>query len=168
MPKNIETLLRQVAEDTFATMAFFLPAEGPGSNPDPSGPSRVALVDFTGPFAGRLSLTVPDAMAALLAANMLGLDGGQPTPLQERDALAELANVICGNLLPILATPQDVFNVGHPCVTPPDPQPAGPRTPPDSGVTLSFDEGTVRLTLHVSGLPAAPQAGTLVEAGGRP
>jgi hypothetical protein len=168
MSKNIESVLQQVAEDTFASMVFFLPAEAPAGAPDASGPLREAAVDFTGPFAGRLTLSVPDAMAGLLAANMLGLEGGRPTPLQERDALAELANVICGNLLPIVATPQDVFSVGHPSVTPPDPQPEAPREPPAAAATLFFEEGSVRLAFHAASLPATPRAADLAGAGGRP
>jgi hypothetical protein len=168
MQTRLEGLLAQVAEDTFASMTFLLPAELPAGAEDSPGPSRWASVDFAGPFGGRLTLAVPQALVPALAANMLGLEGERPTPLQERDALAELANVICGNLLPIVATPQDVFNVGSPRVAPPDVRPPESEEPPAAAVRVCFEEGCVRLELRISRAEGEPQLSAVAAEGAQP
>ncbi len=78
-------------------------------------PEHTASVAFRGPFGGRLAVAVSDGLLPELAANMLGLpDAERPTPEQCEDALKELANVICGNLLPALAGTKPVFLIEAP------------------------------------------------------
>ncbi len=164
MQPDLDQLLTRVAEDTFSAMTFLLPEEAPT---EASGPWRQAAVEFAGPFSGRLTLRVADAMVPELAVNMLGLESGPATPVQERDTLAELANVICGNLLPLVATPQDVFNVGAPRVTPPEAPLDPPSEPPAASAQLSFLEGCVQLEFHRSAAPAQATAEPAVT-GARP
>jgi CheY-specific phosphatase CheX len=52
-------------------------------------------------------------MLPTVAANMLG-DDDAPAPAQQLDALGEIANVICGNLLPHIAAPHAVFQLDAP------------------------------------------------------
>jgi len=69
-------------------------------------------ISFTGPFDGSLILRLSNALLPEIGANMLGLDFGEScSPDQQMDAFAELLNVICGNLLPVLAGQQAVFDV---------------------------------------------------------
>ena len=49
----------------------------------------------------------------LIAANMLGVDE-TPSESQQDDALGEIINVICGNMLPNISSPEAVFDVGIP------------------------------------------------------
>lgn len=72
-------------------------------------------VDFTGAFTGGLELSVSAPVLAELAANMLG--AGEGTALsadEQRDALKELANIVCGNLLPVIAGRATEFNIHAP------------------------------------------------------
>ena len=106
--------LRQVAEETFESLAFMFAMPGDDEfGPDPDAPLAVARVSFHGPFAGELHLGVSRDMLPDLAANMLGMDeqATAPTPEQQADALRELLNVVCGNLLPAIAGAEAVFNV---------------------------------------------------------
>jgi hypothetical protein len=54
-------------------------------------------------------------VAPELAVNMLGLDDDvQVSPADQKDALREMLNIICGNLLPALAGDQAVFDIEAP------------------------------------------------------
>ena len=67
-------------------------------------------VGFHGPFTGAVRLEMSAAVLPMLAANMLAMDG-EPGRVLQMDALGELANIVCGNVLPALAGPRAVFNL---------------------------------------------------------
>ena len=55
-----------------------------------------------------------------------GLRRAAREPGLQRDALGELANIICGNVLPLLAGAEDLFRLSAPAGRPPRPRaPAG-------------------------------------------
>ncbi|MEO8621157.1 MAG: chemotaxis protein CheX [bacterium] len=67
-------------------------------------------VTFCGPRAGRLVVSLSGDTLPTLASNMLGDADGSPD--MQRDALGEVANVICGNLLPIIGGTGAVYSIG--------------------------------------------------------
>jgi len=115
MNKKLDETLGRVAEEVFESLAFVLPAfeeEGDpaerygGGYSEESAPPEAAdrtaaSISFAGPFEGTLALSASNELLPAIAANMLGLDFGQvPSQEIQRDALKELLNVTCGNLLP--------------------------------------------------------------------
>jgi hypothetical protein len=152
MKAELETTLTRVAEDVFASMAFIMLLDEESSAPDEVGSRVLAQVQFSGPFDGRLMISVSCGMLPILAANMLGLADGTSTSCeQQHDALKELLNVICGNLLPLIATPRDVFHVHEPHILREDESPdALGSNVSETGVTLWLDCGRVELTLFVN------------------
>ena len=70
-------------------------------------------LDFAGPCAGAVVVRVTEDVLAAAAANMLAADETPAEPLQ-RDALGELANVLCGTLLPALAGRRAMFRLQPP------------------------------------------------------
>jgi chemotaxis protein CheX len=79
------------------------------------GPRAIALVRFEGEFSGSLIVSVGQEVLEELTGNMLGLvDPSEATSEQQFDSLKELANVLCGNLLPEVAGPHAVFHIGAP------------------------------------------------------
>jgi len=109
--------LGRAVRDVFENLCFMLPAPTNGSiPPDLGSSSRVVLaVDFTGAGRGTLHLTLPDSMVALVASSMLGED--DPLELCEQyDAVCELANIVCGNVLPLIAGERAVFDLSSPRV----------------------------------------------------
>lgn len=151
--QTFEQTLHRVAEECFGELAFMLivPEEF-GERPAESAWTHAAMVDFTGPFGGQLFVAISDEMLAPLASNMLGLDPGEQAPegVDPVDALKELLNVICGNLLPALAGDEVVFHIGAPMLLE---SPTLPESAPGrqfAGQTdLLLDEGQACLKLFV-------------------
>jgi CheY-specific phosphatase CheX len=109
--------LTQAVREVFENLCFMLPSHPRMSLP-PEAPclSRVVLaVDFSGAGRGTLHLTLPDSMIAPVASAMLGEDA--PLELGEQyDAVCELANIVCGNVLPLIAGERAVFDLASPRV----------------------------------------------------
>jgi len=120
MTLNLNTTLAEVTQETLMNMAFLMPAEPSMQGGAPTATTTevacvTACAEFLGPKAGSLWLTAPRSMIETLAINMLGLDDGeQATPDQQVDALKELVNVICGNVLPLADNPKAIYNVFSP------------------------------------------------------
>ncbi len=145
---HFDQQLRMVAADTCAAMAFMLPDELGDALAQP--PAAAASVTFQGPFCGVLTMSVSAGLMPLLAGNLLGLDDKNVDQAAQRDALKELLNVICGNLLPVIDSAESVFDVGSPSVIPlleAATVPAG--TTPAGRAFLTLDAGTVELALFV-------------------
>ncbi len=108
-------ILERVGREVLETMAFMFVMPGMESEEE-KGPYSTVLVEFSGHAKGLLVLQMPDEILPELAANMLGDDEAEPEPGQQMDALGELANVICGNLLAEMAGPEPVFDLVSPVI----------------------------------------------------
>lgn len=107
--------LSRTTAATFEDLALLFP-ESELTAEQQAAPLDVAVsVEFRGPMTGRLVLRASACVLPAIAANMLGEDEGKHPPLQ-RDALGELANVICGNVLPGIAGVEAVFHLSAPQV----------------------------------------------------
>lgn len=108
-----EAQLAAVAKEVLETMAFTF--EMPGEEAPESTDLLRATVGFRGPFGGAVSLALPRSMMPDIVVNMLGVGEDEIPPEQDqRDAIGELANVICGNLVQVLAGPQPIFDLAPP------------------------------------------------------
>lgn len=113
MMHRLKTELLRAAVLTFEELGFMFPNEDLYDTQRRTRAADKAGVDFNGPFGGRLEMTLYGDILSQIAANMLG-EEGVPTEFQQRDALGEIVNVICGNMLPRIAGPKEVFHVGIP------------------------------------------------------
>jgi chemotaxis protein CheY-P-specific phosphatase CheC len=118
MTRNHSELLTEVTGETLEQLAFVFSFP---DEVDPAAISEAAVtgvqVTFSGPQQGKLLLVVSSAVLAELAANMLGLDDGETPPEdQQKDALREAVNVICGNLLPRIGGVEAVFDIQPPAI----------------------------------------------------
>jgi CheY-specific phosphatase CheX len=113
MSEQIKDTLRQVAEEVMEKLAFLLSF---GSEEfSQSDTFATAIISFSGFMTGTLVMTISDRMLPQLAGNMLGLDDDEETTNeQQHDAVKELVNVICGNLLPAIAGKQHLFHIEPP------------------------------------------------------
>lgn len=118
---DLTSKLRQAAASTFEQLGF-LYADDELSEAQAVLPvDAVARVGFTGPLAGVLEVRLAGDLLGELAGNMLGVDE-PPEQAVAMDAFGEVANVICGNVLPLIAGPEAVFNLNAPEVS------QGPRS----------------------------------------
>lgn len=147
-----EDTLTQVGADVLETVAFAIVV--PGTAEKAPGEALVkATVRFSGPFKGAFSLTIPQSAAPGLANNMLGRDEMAPATAREaQDAIGELANIICGNVLSAVAGPAPVFDLSAPehageDPAQDDPAPAGEAT----SVTLPLMTGYAALSVTLTG-----------------
>jgi CheY-specific phosphatase CheX len=76
---------------------------------------------FQGEFQGSLMLAMPEGMAREIAANFLGVDADDPSAATAGgDALKEMLNIACGNMLTALCGTKPVFDLSMPEVAPLD------------------------------------------------
>lgn len=142
--------LLAAATTTFESLALLVPS-AELTPAEAAAPALHAVrVAFTGPFAGALEVRVTADVARSLAENMLGVDDADPALV--RDALGEVANVVCGNLLPDLGGREAVFHLSAP-----EPLDAAAASSP-AGATLAaslgVDGGRADLALRLD--PATP------------
>ena len=77
-----------------------------------------ASMAFTGPKNGLVNLMVPEDLAKELAANIIGKDIDKNISQKHlQDALKEVLNVTCGNLLSAVVGTQQVFDAASPTLT---------------------------------------------------
>jgi hypothetical protein len=144
--QQLRSALASATASTFEGLALLYAA------PDVDAGQRAAplaagvRLDFTGPFAGAVVVRTTADVLAAAAANMLGAGGPPPEPLR-RDALGELANVICGNLLPAVAG-RAVFDLGAPRWTGVAPADAALGAPV-AEVRLGLEGGRAEVALHL-------------------
>jgi CheY-specific phosphatase CheX len=148
MPETLDQPLYAAAAAAFEAFAFVYaepvePYLGADANEDAS-----AAVDFDGPFRGRLVLRVSGGVLPGLAATMLGQEEPPITPLQ-RDALGEVANVICGALLPTLGGPSAVFALARPTVDIPWGTLIGSERTPVAMASLDLDGGRADVVCYL-------------------
>jgi CheY-specific phosphatase CheX len=137
-PLSIDELAL-LAQSTFADTAFLLTELAPESY-DPATDCLCAVIGFDAEVKGRLILAASTALGAQLAADMLCVDASDEQAVaQAGGALAELANVFAGVLVPRLFGESGQWALGLPRVLLAEPPLAtGEQT---RGVTLVSDAG---------------------------
>ncbi|MFP3911509.1 MAG: chemotaxis protein CheX [Desulfobacteraceae bacterium] len=149
MPEKIDEALSRVAVETFEKLAFLLAFPEDDALGEEMGDTVSGSVVFTGPFSGILKIRISSAVLPELTANMLGLEDEAKVALDDRhDALKETVNVICGNLLPVIAGREPIFNMETPVILSKE-EDRGRQAL--STVRLSFDEGECEISIYVDG-----------------
>ncbi len=113
---NHDEALKETFCDTVEQLAFmFGEAADAADFPEPPIEASQVSMSFMGPINGRVVIAVDRDMCPELAANMLGLDADDPKAvLRGQDALKELLNVTCGNVLTKIAGDKPVFDLSVP------------------------------------------------------
>ncbi len=116
MPESLEAVLMGATQSALEKTAFlFAEPVGPADADGDAVPSAVfATVAFSGSHHGAFSIAFPESLLPVLAVNVLG-EEEVPDSTMQRDALGELANIICGNVLPALH-PEGKYSLGSPAV----------------------------------------------------
>lgn len=138
MLSTMEQFLSQATTATFEELALICPDTNLSDEQSEALVDVAVSVSFNGPLSGRLVLRASSDILPGIAENMLGADGKYPFAVQ-RDALGELANVICGNVLPMIGGAQAVFvlSAPHEYVTGGEPQ----RCTPVARSSIGIEKG---------------------------
>jgi CheY-specific phosphatase CheX len=117
MSESLEAVLIGATQTALETTAFLFaePFAPRAEEAAPAAEPFVATVRFSGAHHGAFSIEFPARLLPVLATNVLGEDEAPGDELQ-RDALGELANIICGNVLPAL-DPAGKYSLGPPAVS---------------------------------------------------
>jgi CheY-specific phosphatase CheX len=145
-------ILTGVVADTLEKLAFLfaVPLEGPV--PEDTRELATVRVRFSGPLCGGMQLSLSRPVLAELAGNMLGADDGSALSADEQhDALRELINVICGNLLPLIGGSSAEFNIQPPAVLTAGASGAGEFGPVNAVSNLSVENGICLVALQLDG-----------------
>jgi hypothetical protein len=151
---TFDSVLTRTADETFGELAFMLVMPRIEGEPDPPPAEwgHAVRLEFDGPFGGEIRMAITAEMLNPLAENMLGLDLGEKPPegVMLEDALKELLNVVCGNVLPAIAGKEAVFNIGGPVLIDPADldQPEGSRELVGQ-TELMLDSGRTSILLFV-------------------
>ena len=151
MSSSLQTQLYLAAVLTFEELTFLCPTELNGDECPDYSAAHVVSVRFRGRTRGRLELAVSRNLLPGIAMNMLGTDGPPPEQVQ-RDAVGELANVICGNLLPAVAGITTVLDLAAPETVEPI---AGRESaqPPTAETRFALEDGWASVKLFVNHKP---------------
>ena len=147
MSKKLEMGLYKAATLTFEDLGFLLPTQEIDEQQLNAQVEAVVSVDFEGPFSGKLLLRVCGGLLPIIATNMLG-EADVPSKNLQYDALGEIANVICGNMLPEIAGSDHIFHVSAPKIT------DDIDLPPVAEVQVGLGIGRADLLLFVSNYSA--------------
>ena len=130
---------------TFEELGFLFAAPELGEEQKDLLTQETTAVAFRGSsVAGDLVLKINTELLSIIAANMLG-DDEPLAPETQRDALGEIANVICGNALPEIFGKQEIFRLGAPqhFYSPTNEKPA-------AAVRVNLDEGCADVLLYLN------------------
>jgi CheY-specific phosphatase CheX len=106
-------ITRKIFEE--AAFALVDPPESVDDINVKAAPYKAAALGFHGPFSGKIVILTTERLALTVAANMLGLEEDDPDVSGKAgDALREILNMICGNLLPAIAGSEQEFTIGAP------------------------------------------------------
>ena len=147
MKDKMKSELSKAAVLTFEELGFMFPNEDIYESQKRAIATQKVCVHFSGLFSGSLVMTIYGDLLPLIASNMLG-DEEVPTKFQQEDALGELINVICGNMLPGITSPKEVFTVGVPEHLDINSQLEN-RGVLSASVELGIDEGRAELKLYL-------------------
>ena len=133
-PCDLAALVHECCSEVLGSMYFTALLELkqlesiPGPPACPAAPVCFSL-QFTGDVSGRFGLHLEQVAARALAANFLGKDETDISPLEIGEVAGELANMLCGSLMSRVEG-EHTFALSHPEADRP--------APPYRGEPLSF------------------------------
>lgn len=115
-------------------------------------PSLCGFIEFKGIVSGRLTVECTSDFSNSLAGNLLGLDESEVTEGHGWDAVGELLNIICGNLVTKMFDDTTPFRLSAPQIDMVEESPEGESSPEDDAeeVNLVIDDFPVRFGLIMS------------------
>lgn len=140
---NITDALYQAAGLTFEELGFLFPIRENSSNAVKNFSNSVTI-NFHGDCNGKIILNVSPELLPIIAENILG-DDEAPSQEMQIDALGEVANVICGNALPMIFGKTSIIRLD-----PPKHSEFSQMQNSTSEIRLGFEEGQADVLFYLS------------------
>lgn len=116
--------------------------------------TRCASMSFHGPINGCLELVISHATCRQIAANFVGVDpDDDKIDLYAEDAVKELLNVTCGNILTEMAGTDPVFDLSVPSLQPIGVEQIQSFSDDERSIGLLVDDEPVLVRLIVENVP---------------
>jgi len=106
-------------------------------------------IKYRGSFSGRLVIETSGGLYSAIAVNMLGT--GNISGEQRKDALGEMANIICGNVIPSLGSGGSEYSIESPRMLGTSELRNNRLGEPLAQVVLNLDKGRADLKFYVNG-----------------
>lgn len=149
MNKELKEAVQRASVVVFEDLGFMLPTLELEAFQLSAEAESTVTVEFQGPYQGRLVLKIFGDVVSELTQNMLGQEDA-PSEEERQDALGETANVICGNLLPLIAGKESIFHIQPPKFLPNSGGHAsGADERPSAEVMLGLVGGRAEIQLYI-------------------
>lgn len=147
---DLAATMYKTGAEIFEDLVFMYPTRELEDDQRAAAPRASAEVNFRGVINGKLVVTACGDVLPQLAANMLG-DDEQHGEQTQRDALGEVANIICGNLLPEISDSKAVFQLDSPNVMQVADKGVSTRdAQPSAAIEIGLDGGRADLMLFIN------------------
>ena len=148
MMEKCQKSLMEAAVQTFEDLGMMLLNEELTDDQKEVKKEASVIVTFSGPFSGRLEITVFGEVTEKLARNISGSEE-LSSDILSLDALGEIANVICGNVLPRIAGVREIFHLTSPTPINSEPTDRGTKMVIIADSHLGLEDGRAEIKLLV-------------------
>ena len=156
MKQQIENVLKEASIKTFEDTCFMYLVPELKDEQKKHPLEAAAEVKFKGDSSGHLILAVTGDLFSAIAKNMLSCES--PTVLQKKDALGEVANIICGNVIPSLErTSKEGYKIHSPKFFGKDDMKKEEHGRPLAEVMLNLNQGRADIKIFVEPSPSAKE-----------
>lgn len=148
MNTRIEKAMEEAAIGTFEDICFMYPVPELKNVQKSLKPEAAAEVRYKGNYKGKLLIETRGQLLSAITANILSTE--TPGSRQKKDALGELANIICGNIVPYLGRGDKGYKIESPRTL--HKKELLDKTKPGkllAKVTLNFNEGRADIKFYI-------------------
>jgi CheY-specific phosphatase CheX len=150
MKKQIENVLKESTIITFEDICFIYQVPELKDAQKNMELEAAAEVKYRGDLTGKLLIETRGGLSMAIAANMLSND--VPSAQQKKDALGEIANIICGNVVPSLGRGKLEYKIESPrSLNKDELLKEEKQGNPLAEITLNFNEGRADIKFFVDG-----------------
>lgn len=151
--KRIADTIRDIANHIFEVTCYMFPLEEWELDAECSMPDFneciASIVQFDGAAEGAMVIQPTPSLLDAIAANMLGIETVDRE--QKEGALCEIANIICGNTVPLFAHNKQICYIRPPRIVVPNEKVDQLfKSMHKEVLTLFLDEGAVQITTFYS------------------
>ena len=155
MKTRVENALKEAGLKTFEETCFMYPVPELKDLQEMLPLEAAAEVKYRGDFTGRLLIETRGGLFKAIAVNMLSIQ--DPTGEQKTDALGEIANIICGNVIPALGGVRQGYRIEAPKNIPLSETQNNLLGEPLVQTVINLNQGRVDLKFYVDGYYPVPE-----------